>query len=156
MAYNLLSDLVKESGILRKRPGEPALFRNLGQYIKVGIGLDAIIEGGVRIYQRAAINDIMIQEYLRKATVITDEVVKSANNLPLDNIWWGNQTSALVGTGMIIVGGVLLASGVYNIAKDANKQAINEVLDDIAAASPSEHDARPKSYNPSDNYFKSS
>jgi hypothetical protein len=165
MANNRLSDIVRRYDPEKRRSQEPKskvssllsnLRRNSGQYLKFGLGLDAAIEGGVRIYQRAAINDIMIQEYLRKAAVITDEVVKSANNLPFDNIWWSHPGSALVGTGMLLIGGAFVVSSICGLAKDAQKQAIYEVLDDLMAEDSPLPKAQPASYNPSDNYFRSS
>ena len=91
---------------------------NLGQYAKVGLGLDFLVEGALGVYEKVSQDTAMAQEVFQRAERIGLETIQKANDLAHNFAIGKNIDETLITSGLIIGGGMLLASGVYNLAKE--------------------------------------
>jgi hypothetical protein len=121
MANGLLEIVVKNLYSRRKEIFEELGLKNMVQYVKIGLGMDALVEGYIRINQREIVNDMLIQHYLVRADQISSDTINKINTLPFNQISGSNTYwDGMVGAGFLFIAGVLLASGGYNLYKNAN------------------------------------
>ena len=96
---------------------------NLGQYAKIGFGLDLLVEGALGVYGNISQNTAMVQEVFHRAEQIGLDTMHRANDL-VYNFAIGEKNLEVIlfqsglmlfQSGLIIGGGMLLSSGIYNL-----------------------------------------
>jgi len=91
---------------------------NIGQYAKIGFGLDFLVEGALGYYKNIFQNIVMAQEVFQRAEQIGLDTMKRADDLAYYFAIGENLRETIIHSGLIICGGMLPASGIYNLAKE--------------------------------------